>query len=661
MSHLNLFRGLVIAASAVSMALSVPARAQKVISAEDVLDLHKVSDIQLSPDGKQAAIVLNLPASGVSDKESGVRIWIRPTSEAGDLRLLEAGVSGDNSPRWSPDGRYLAFLSTRPVDGKDSNGDAQVFIVPSEGGAAKRITHVPGGVAWFTWSPDSTMIAFVAPDATSNGPAQGLSTANLIDQPFVPSRLWVVNVASLDSTVALKLPADIEDFAWAPDCKRLAVLSDSAPTNNGASSTTLMVADWKSGKVLRTLDVDPEDSSQLLRWSPDGKLILFLQKTPLNDATWWSVVPDEGGQPHPLLKNYLGNILQLEFGQDSSHVFVEAVAGTRQVLLSLSTADDSVEKIADIDASASDFVFSTNGRRSLYLSQTSTTPNDVWAIGLGGKPVRLTNLNPQTSAWTFGAVSEVNWTNQRDGLALHGILIKPAGFDATKRYPMVVLMHPGDQPWWDGFHASWWDWGQLLASRGFVVFMPNYRGVNGQGWQLAAHIGDWGVGLAFQDMMDGVDTVIGQGFVDADRLGIGGWSNGGFMTEWAITHTNRFKAAVAEAGMSDFFSMYGTPGGNREEWRGDFGASPYEARSAYDVHSPITYVRACRTPTLLLHGQQDRNVPVGQAYEFHTALQDLGIDTNLVIYPSEGHSITDRSDRIDIQNRVLEWFNKYLK
>ena len=340
---------------------------------------------------------------------------------------------------------------------------------------------------------------------------------------------------------------------------------------------------------------------------------------------------------------------------------METAAGTRQALLSLSTTDDSVEKIADIDASTSDFAFSTNGRRFLYLSQTPTTPNNVWAVEPAGKPVLLTDLNPQTSSWDLGAVSEVNWANQRDGLALHGILIRPAGFNAMKRYPMIVMMHPGDSPWWNGFHASWWDWGQLLASRGFVVFMPNYRGVNGQGWKLAARIGDWGVGLAFQDMMDGVDAVIGQGFVDPDRLGIGRWSNGGFMTEWVITHTNRFKAAVAEAGMSDFFSMYGTPDGNRDELRGDFGASPYDARSAYDVHSPITYVRACHTPTLLLHGQQDHNVPVWQAYEFHTALKEFGIDTNLVIYPNEGHSITNRNDRIDVENRVVAWFSKYLR
>jgi len=161
--------------------------------------------------------------------------------------------------------------------------------------------------------------------------------------------------------------------------------------------------------------------------------------------------------------------------------------------------------------------------------------------------------------------------------------------------------------------------------------------------------------------MDGVNAVLRQGLVDPDRMGIGGWSNGGFMTEWAIPHTNRFKAAVAEAGMSDFFSMYGTPDGNRDELRGDLGANPYDARSAFDVHSPITCIRACQTPTLLLHGQQDRNVPVWQAYKFHTALKDFGIDTTLVTYPNEGHTITNRSDRIDVQNRVVAWFSKYLR
>jgi dipeptidyl aminopeptidase/acylaminoacyl peptidase len=185
------------------ISISAPARAQKTLSAENILDLHKVSDIQLSPDGKQAAIVLNLPGSAVSNKEAGVRIWIRQASETGDLRPFEAGVQGDNSPRWSPDGHYLAFLSSRPVNEQNSNGDDQVFVIPSNGGAAKRITQIPGGVSWFTWSPDSTMIAFLAPDATSSGPASEPSTATLIEQQFTPSRLWVVNVATGESTVAL--------------------------------------------------------------------------------------------------------------------------------------------------------------------------------------------------------------------------------------------------------------------------------------------------------------------------------------------------------------------------------------------------------------------------------------------------------------------------
>jgi dipeptidyl aminopeptidase/acylaminoacyl peptidase len=661
MRHLKSFYGLALAASIILMSTSVPARAQKAISAHDILDLHKVSDIQLSPDGKQAAIVLNLPGNGVSDKEAGNRIWIRQTRQTGNLHLLEAGVQGDNSPRWSPDGRYLAFLSSRPVSEPSSSGDSQIFVVPSTGGAAKRITHIPGGVSWFAWSPDSSMIAFLAPDTPNSGPAGDSSSPILIDQSFTPARLWVVNVATGQSTVALKLPADIEDFAWAPDSQRFAVLCDSAPTHDGISSTTLMVADRQSGRILRTFDVNPEDSSQVLRWSPDGRLIAFQQKAPGVNTSWWAVVRAEGGDPHPLLKDYVGNILQLEFAEDSHHVFLEMAEGTRQALVSLSTTDDSVERIAEVNAPTFDFAFSTNGRRLLYLSQTTTTPSNVWTLEPRETPVALTDLNPQTSAWAMGAVSEVNWINPQDGLALHGILIKPVGFDDRKHYPMVVLMHPGDMPWWDGFHASWWDWGQLLASRGFVVFMPNYRGVNGQGWKLAARLGDWGVGLAFQDMMEGVDRIIRQGFVDSERLGIGGWSNGGFMTEWVITHTQRFKAAVAEAGMADFFAMYSAPGGDRQGWRANFGASPYEARSAYDVHSPITYVRACRTPTLLLHGQQDRSVPVGQAYEFHTALQDLGIDTNLVIYPNEGHTITNRNNRLDVQNRVVAWFTKYLR
>lgn len=236
----------------------------------------------------------------------------------------------------------------------------------------------------------------------------------------------------------------------------------------------------------------------------------------------------------------------------------------------------------------------------------------------------------------------------------------PPNYKPGDLYPTIVNTHPGDTAWWIGFHSSrWWDWGQLLASHGYVEFLPNTRGVTGEGGEMHTTIDRWGE-LAFQDLMDGVDYLIDQKIADPARLGIGGWSNGGFMTEYTITRTTRFRAAVAEAGHSDFFSLYGTSY-LRDGLRRTSQHSPYSDRHWYDEHSPITSIKNCRTPTLLLHGQLDAGVPLGQAYEFYTGLKDAGVEAELVIYPREGHSIQEYSHRIDLQKRMLAWFDKHLK
>jgi dipeptidyl aminopeptidase/acylaminoacyl peptidase len=334
------------------------------------------------------------------------------------------------------------------------------------------------------------------------------------------------------------------------------------------------------------------------------------------------------------------------------------IEGTKQALKILDVESGGLDVVADVTASQAEFGVSASGATIAYLAQTPRSPTDVWVVKPGSSPRRLTDLNPQATAWPLGTVRSVSWKNTKDGLARSGVLVTPADFAAGRPRPTIVLGHPGDLPWWTGWQGSWWAWGQLLASNGYVVFLPNYRGVTGEGWKLHATLADWG-GMAFQDLMDGVDALVEQKIADPERLGIGGWSNGGFMTEWAITHTTRFKAAIAIAGHSDFFSLAGTSTGRA--WLEAAFGDPYTNRAAYQDRSPITYIRSCRTPTLLLHGQNDSGVPVGQAYEFHAGLKVIGVETELVIYPREGHAIQERGHQEDVQRRVLEWFDRHVK
>ena len=337
------------------------------------------------------------------------------------------------------------------------------------------------------------------------------------------------------------------------------------------------------------------------------------------------------------MKDYSGTVYALDWTADSKHLLAQSMEGTRQALLTIDTTTGAIRKLADFIGSQWDWSFSTNGQTIVYTAQTSESASDIWVWTKDARPLKITDFNPQIKSWRLGKVREVEWKNSKDGLIRRGVVITPPGYKAGNLYPTIVNTHPGDTAWWGGLHAKWWAWGQLLASNGYVVFLPNTRGVTGEGWKLHAAIGHWG-GMSFQDLMDGVDYLVEQKIADPNRLGIGGWSNGGFMTEYAITRTTRFKAAVAQAGHSDFFSLYGTSD-LRAGLRVFNLASPYYNRKQYDDDSPITFIRNCRTPTLLIHGINDGGVPVGQAYEFYTGLKDVGVETEMVVYPREGHSI----------------------
>ena len=571
--------------------------------------------------------------------------------------MLSSG-GDDNSPRWSPDGKTLAFLSKRGNAALGASGPArQVYRVAANGngaGAPERLTAVDGGVDEFAWSPDGRSIAF-----TSQEPA-------VDEDPVVTgrtlryTRLGIVNVAEGTTALITGREFDIKEFAWSPDGREIALVI--APTSRPEDEfrLALVVVDGRTGRIARRLSENVAFSG-LLRWSPDGRLLTFRECPPAREfGSWLSIVPAAGGPVRSLLKEQLSTTLRVEWASDSRHLVLLTIEGTAQALVDLDVGSGRMRRIADVVISQWEFSFTTNGATSAYLTQSARSPSDIWLVTAGASSRRLTDLNPRTLGWRLGVVKDVSWKNSKDGMTRRGVLITPPDFEAGHPYPTIVEGHPGDTPWWMGWHATPWAWGQLLASHGYVVFLPNYRGVNGEGWKMHSTIGDWG-GMAFQDLMDGVDSLVAQGIADPDRLGIGGWSNGGFMTEWAITHTTRFKAAVAQAGHSDFFSLYGDGTSyNRASLQISFG-NPYTDRAAYDAHSPIAFIRNCRTPTLVLHGVNDGGVPVGQAYEFRTGLKAMGVETEMVVYPREGHTIRERGHQEDLQNRVLAWFDSHLK
>jgi dipeptidyl aminopeptidase/acylaminoacyl peptidase len=622
------------------------------VTPEDILSIRELSDIRLSPDGKQVAFVITEPAvSNTQPRPSN--IWTMPVDGSESPRPLIPGLSNIGSPRWSPDGKTLAFLSDR----------AQIYLLRVGESTAVQLTSVPGRVEDFEWSPDSKMIAFVARDQPTRDEQEKKAAgydAVEVDRNLKYSRLWIASVSDHKAVQVTKQDFEIYELAWSPKGDELALVVAPTPKAEDSLNLSLIVVNRSTGEVARTLS-KLVNLTGALRWSPDGRLISFYEGPPTKEyAAWVSVVPAGGGPSRPLLKDYAGSVLRLEWMPDSKHLMAQSVEGTHQVLLTVDVQTGDTRKLTDVVHSQWNAGFSTNGNTTAYFSQSASSPSDIWILKSDAPPRKITGFNPQTAGWKLGKLREVEWKNSKDGLLRRGVVITPPDYQPSRLYPTIVNTHPGDTAWWMGWHGSkWWDWGQLLASNGYVVFLPNTRGVTGEGPRMHQTIADWG-GMAFQDLIDGVDYLVEQKIADPNRLGIGGWSNGGFMTEYAITHTTRFKAAVAQAGHSDFFSLYGTSYLS-SSLRISFGDSPHVNRKGYDERSPTMSVRNCRTPTLLLHGELDSGVPAGQAYEFYTGLKDVGVETELVVYPRERHNIQERGHQLDVQRRMLAWFDKHLK
>ena len=640
--------------AALALGICASRLSAQTLTPQDISEIRLARDVHLSPDARRVAFVVSEPAeSERATRRSG--IWTIATQGSDTPRLLISG-GDDNSPRWSPDGKTLAFLSAR---GEASPGTAgpttQIYRVGTSGAGAEtpeRLSSADGGVDDFAWSPDGRFIAFTSLEPSVEEDP-GVAGRNLRY-----TRLGIVNVAERTTSLLTGRAFDVQEFAWSADGSEIALVIAATPSPEDQYKLGLVVVSRQSGTITRRLSENVAFAG-LLRWSPDGRLVTFRECPPARKfASWLAVVPAAGGTVRPLLKDVLSTVLRAEWAADSRHLVLLDVEGTHQTLDELDVESGRLRRIEDVVASQFEFGFSTAGQTIAYLAQIARSPTDVWLATPGAPPRRLTDLNPQTRSWRLGDVQAVHWKNSKDGLERSGVLITPPGYEAGRAYPTIVQAHPGDTPWWTGRLATWWAWGQLLASRGYVVFLPNTRGVTGEGWKLNATIGDWG-GMAFQDLIDGVDALVARGIADPERLGIGGWSNGGFMTEWTITHTTRFKAAVAEAGHSDFFSLYGTSY-SRAPLAIAFG-DPYANRDVYDARSPIAFIRNCRTPTLVLHGANDAGVPVGQGYEFYTGLTAMGVEAEMVVYPREGHTIRERAHQEDLQNRVLAWFDRHVK
>ena len=636
-------------------------RAPVTVASWYAANIRGLGDARLSPDGKRVALILGEWVPGEQHRRA--RLYVMEIDEhgGGEPRPVTGATRGDACPRWSPDGRWLAYTSRGT--GADADDHPQPHIMPAEGGEGRRVCQMPDGVSELEWSPDGTRIAFLARERP---PEEG---DPIVVRPGPHRRLWTVRPEGEVPEVVTPDGLTIWEYAWSPDGTRFACYYATGPDETDWYRGQIGVVDARGGAMRQITELTGQAAA--LAWSPDGARLAYI-------AGEWSdpglvggdlyVMPAAGGPARNLTPGAEMSLGWCAWFPDGERLLYTAWDSlTHQV--GVLRAEDGARHVLD-----SDFLITIG-----WCPRLSTTPDlrrfatahadtaslgDVWlgelTAGTDGREGvawrRLTTLNPLAEATLELAPSERISYASADGWRIDAMFTPPRR-TGDGPPPLLVNVHGGPS----GTHVAdtGGPWVQALAWTGFAVLSPNPRGSMGRGVAFAdAVMGDVG-GKDFLDIMAGVDHLVAQGRVDGERVGILGWSYGGYMTAWAVTQTTRFKAAMVGAGISDWHNFH-AQGSLQDSDVRQLGVDPLEHPEKYRERSPITFAGRVRTPTLILHGERDAPVPVAQAYAFYRALRERDVPVELVVYPREGHGFRERAHLIDLFERMLAWFERYV-
>ena len=620
-------------------------------------DLHmRIPDeAVLSPDGKQVAFTI-WERLGNEPKRQG-RIWLVDTllAESGisEPRPLLKGPNSSSAPRWSPDSKSIAYVSTV---GEGEKALSQLHVMAADGSLARQICTMPNGVSEPLWSPDGNYIAFLSYEGEA---------PPLVVRPARYQRLWTVHIAGDRPTPVTPDGLTVWEYTWSPDSQRFALYYSIKPDENGWYAGQIGLVSSNGGAVRQMTQLTMQASS--LAWAPDGHRLAFISgdwsDRGQGGGDIFLLTLDEKGRSEPrnLTPNCDYSSAWCHWLPDNKHILFAAYSGVTHKIATVSAENGAVVTLDDDFVMSGPALFpSSDSQFVATLHSTPQAPYDVWFGEIAAQHIawhRLSKLNAIVEeTFAFSKTERIHYKSV-DGWQIDALFTLPSIRKTEGPPPLVVNVHGGPSWAWSDDFGGFWT--QLLASAGYAVLRPNIRGSWGRGMTFAnAVIGDMG-GKDFQDILYGVNVLIERGLVDGDRMAIAGWSYGGYMTAWAISQTTRFKAAIMGAGWGDWHDFHALS--NLSDWDIRFmQADPLDNPEVYRKWSAITYANKIVTPTLILHGEKDQPVPVSGGYGFHRALQERGIPVELVVYPREGHGISEYQHALDIEERLLRWLEKYV-
>ncbi|HEV8483269.1 MAG TPA: S9 family peptidase [Blastocatellia bacterium] len=665
-----------VAISLAQTSLGRPPSNGRGITPEDYFAFEFLSDPQLSPDGKLVSYVVTTVDQKQNRRNSSV--WMVTADGSRAPWQFTTSPQSSTSPRWSTDGQYLAFLSSRPSPGTPSAGDSsrnQVYLLSMKGGEARRMTNLKNGVGSFEWSPDGSRLACVSRVGPNDSRPEGADRSDVRHYSHISykfndtgwfddrrSHIWIVDVKS-GAAKQITSGDDWNDTApsWSPDGAKIAFVSDrSGRAFDDSRNTDVWTIPAEGGAFTKISDHDEGDREP--RWSPDGKTIAFIGNlTESSHPKIW-IAPGSGGVTSTLAAKDLDLIpSRIEWAEGGRAIYFEAGVKGETHLFRVGAATRGVTPITSGARTVRNFDINDKAGKMVYTVNDFKHLDDLYVCELSGKNERkLTSLNDGLFQQLHVQDVERIAYKGADGWDMDGFFVRPLGWQEGKKYPMILSIHGGPAGM---YGVDWFHEFQVYAAKGWAVFFANPRGSTGYGEKFERGIeGEWG-GKDYVDVMKGVDAILAKySWLDRDRLGVTGGSYGGYLTNWILGHTDRFKAAVTVRSVVNFISDEGTRDGAYGHKR-DFGGDLFEKFDMYWDRSPLKYARNVKTPTLILHSDNDFRVPLEQGEQWFRALKHFGVTAEIVIFPRENHNLTRTGEPkhlVESLNWQVYWFDRFL-